>query len=330
MNGATLLILVGPSEEDLQRLLDLLDSVVCYESEGVDCVLIDDGPDDRTSRLTALVGGRLPVTVVRHPRGDRTGPWGGASTAGILSGIAALQDRRDLDFVLKIDVDALVIGPFRQQLSAFLGAHPDAGLVGCVGETCDRAAPQFQHCLRRPSPFTIALELMAALPRERIDSRETLSVAHPAMRAVEVTAEERQAVLALRPRMEQAAMNGMRTAEYCQGGAYAIAFELIRRMKAASMLDDAPQWLRIGFASEDETLAMYCYAAGLRIHDFSNEQEPFGIRWRGLAFEPAQFVARGSAIIHSVKRDERHAEPDIRAFFARRRDERCAAGRTGP
>jgi hypothetical protein len=318
MSAATLLVLVGPSEHDIDRLTDLLDSVVCYEPD-VECVLIDDGVDDRTSRIEALAGGRLPATVLRHPRRGRDAPRSGALTMGVLTGLAAVQERQDVEFVLKIDLDALVIGPFHQQISAFLRAHPDAGVLGCLGETCDRSVAAFQHCFRRPSPFADALGLLDAWPPERVSERQTIPVVHPVLGAVEVTMEEYHAVRTLGPRWAQAAANGQRTAEYCQGGAYAVSAELLRRMRAASMLDDARVWLPIGFFGEDDVIGMYAFATGLRLYDFSNDREPFGIRWRGLPFPPAELVARGYALIHSVKQDDRYTEADIRAFFAEQR-----------
>jgi hypothetical protein len=319
MSTAALLVLVGPSEDDILRLADLLDSVACYEPDLVDCVLIDDAAEDRTARIASLAAGRLPVTVRRHPRRGKRARRAGALTAGVLTGLASVHERIDVEFVLKIDLDALVIAPFQQQISAFLRAHPDAGVVGCIGDTCDRSIAGHQRRLRGAAPFAVALELLDALPSERVAALQTISVAHPAMGTVEITAEQYQAALALRPRMAQAAANGQRTADYCQGGAYAISAELIRRMKAASMLDDALLWLPLGLFGEDEVLTMYSFAAGLQLYDFSNDREPFGICWRGLPFEPAELLARGYALIHSVKQDDRHTEADIRAFFAQRR-----------
>ena len=321
MGGAALLALVGPSSEDLDRVEDLLASAACYEPELGACVLIDDAAEDRAAVLERRAAGRLPVTVLRHPRRGRPGPTAGALTAGVLTGLAWLHARHDVDFVLKIDLDALIIAPFQQRISALLRARPDAGVVGCVGETCDRSAARHQTCLQRPSPFAVALELMARFGPDRFAglTAGAMRVEHPVFGPFDVDAVQYEAVLRLRSRLARAAAHGQTTADYCQGGAYAVSAELIRRMAAAGMLDDAMDWLPVGFFGEDEILSMYCFAAGLRLYDFSNAHEPFGIAWSGLPFEPTELLRRDHALIHSLKQDVRHDEADIRRFFAARR-----------
>jgi hypothetical protein len=260
----------------------------------------------------------MPIVVLRHPRGDRDAPKNGVLSAGVLTGLAALSQRADLDFVLKIDVDALAIAPFIESIAAFLRAHPDAGIVGCRGSTCDRAHQRYLQCLRQRSPFAMGLELLARLEAAGLDGTRRVTVEHP-VGTVDVGPEHIAALRELRPWLTRAVANGHVVADYCQGGAYAVSGRLLRRMADDGVFDRILPWLTLPFFGEDETMAMYCFALGMRLYDFSAEGEPFGLSSQGLAFTPGELVDRHHALIHSLKHHDPVVEAAHRDFFAARR-----------
>ncbi len=165
MNTVALLVLVGDGQSDLEGLADLLRSLECYEPRIARVILVDDARGPRDLTAGPCRGSRLPITVVRHPRLGRTAPKNGVLSSGVLTGLTSLCGVPDLDFVLKIDVDALVIAPFRERLSDFFRTHPRAGLVGCRGDTCDPAHHRYRACLQRPSPFLRAIEWLDHVPQ---------------------------------------------------------------------------------------------------------------------------------------------------------------------
>jgi 4-aminobutyrate aminotransferase len=314
MSSAALLVLVGSSPHDEACLDDLLSSIVSYEPRLVACVLVDDGaePRDLTARLGA--GAALPIAVVRHPRCSHPAPKNGALAVGVLSGLAWLSQRTDLDFVLKIDLDALAIAPFAERIAEFLRTHPCAGLVGCRGSTCNRAHERFLRCLTQRSPFAMALEMLERTDAARPSDVQRLAVQHP-IGEVDVTPAQHAALRELRPWMTRAVAHGHVVADYCQGGSYAVSGTLLRRMTAEGVFDRIMPWLRLPFFGEDEAMAMFCYALGFRLYDFSAPGEPFGISWHGLPCSPSELVAR-HALIHSLKQSDPHVEAAHRDFFA--------------
>ena len=54
--------------------------------------------------------------------------------------------------------------------------------------------------------------------------------------------------------------------------------------------------------------------------NFVADGEVFGVRYKGLPYEPVILVERGYSVIHSVKNDSRMTEEEIREFFRARRN----------
>jgi hypothetical protein len=315
---AVVLVPVGPGAEDEHGLVDLIDSLHTYEPSLDTLVVIDDGRGQRD--LTTLARGRVRMIVLRNPRAGRgQGGWGGLC-AGVIHGLRWIHEHLDVRWIVKLDVDALVIAPFAERLTAVLAAHPEAGLVGCVGETSNRAEELFQWCFRRPSRFAIALDMMNQLTADHFGGQDkvTASVPGTPQMRVDISRQQFEAFPRIRGPIERAIANGWGTAEYCQGGAYAIAQSMLEAMASAGFLDDPIVWTQFPFG-EDETMAMYCRGLGLDIVDFSDRDQPFGVRYKDLPDEPAALVANGHALIHSVRSVDYGPVEQIRRYFADRR-----------
>jgi hypothetical protein len=325
--GSAVLIPVGPSAVDLARLRDLLDSVTCLEPAARPCVLIDDARGAQQLNTIAESYPSLDVVVLQNPR-DRNRPASRGRTAclapGVLSGLAWVWANAQVDFVLKLDLDALVIAPFHAAVTSFLQAHSHAGLVGCIGETCDRSHERYQRVLSQTSFFRRALSVANALrmvgaPAVGALLQGRLPRAFTAGQSIEVLLEQYEAFNTLRPELSRAIENGLRCHRYCQGGAYAIAPVMLDRMAAHGYFERSHLWCLLPFFGEDTVTAMYAHAVGLEVLDFSNIGDVFGVSFSGLPFPPHDLVAKGYAITHSVKSDPRLTEAEIRAFFAARR-----------
>jgi hypothetical protein len=320
--GAAVIVPVGPSDEDVTRLADLLRSIERYEPAIRAVVLIDDAGTPRD--LRAIDSGTMRLVAVQNPRrGSGDGRWGGLA-AGVLHALQWIDEQLDVSWVVKMDVDALAIAPFAEAITGFLNAHPDAGVIGCVGETSDRAEPLFRSCLRRRSRFVLACNAIGHIAPERFEGEALVPVNVPHLNGpIAFSASDYRAFTHVRPHIELAIAHGLEAAEYCQGGAYVIAGETIRRMSAMGFLTSTWAWPSLPFG-EDETVSMYCRAVNLRVHDFSNAGEPFGVRYRGLPCSPAELIARGHSLIHSINSARHGSEADIRHFFAARRGSRAS------
>src|SRR5713101_530924 len=123
-NHFAALIPVGPGALESTRTVDLLDSLFTYEP-AAKAVIID---DTHGSGLAAQLQSALTsaVTIIRHPRAMPTDSSLGPLCAGVLFGIEYIYNSAPVDFIVKLDTDALVIGSFSDKLGTKLADCPEA------------------------------------------------------------------------------------------------------------------------------------------------------------------------------------------------------------
>jgi hypothetical protein len=206
---------------------------------------------------------------------------------GVLLGYRLIVSAGPFEFVLRLDTDALMIGPFRRAVHGLIARHSDTGMLGTLGHTCRRESPHY-GCEK-----TAISEVFTALENSPSSAR----IRHHARLAVE---------------------HGYAGKEYCQGGAYVLPFRTLDRMRAAGCLDWREDWLSLA-VPEDVMIGMYARTVGQRSTDCSLAGELFGNHFSGLAYSPQELVRRGHSIIHSVKRDANFSEEFIRLYFRKRR-----------
>jgi hypothetical protein len=113
---------VGPRPLELERLVDLADSLAAYEPGPGWLVMVDDVAVPRG--LDRLVGPRLsgrsqlaPVSL-HHRRNDQVTGFrhGGGLCSSVLMALQWVQANTDARVTLKLDTDSLVIGHARERL----------------------------------------------------------------------------------------------------------------------------------------------------------------------------------------------------------------------
>jgi hypothetical protein len=281
---------IGPGEIELRRFSDLLESLWTYEPGAGLCVAIDNSSEPRDLPLELRWRGCRFVTL-QAPYREQGRPLWGRLSASILLALRTIYQEGRFELVVRLDTDALIIGPFRDAVRGFIAQHPEAGIVGTLGCTCRRELPYYGHEKAAVSEVFKALDSNPAPPPALARIREHARI------AVE---------------------NGYAGKEYCQGGAYVLPYETLYRMSSAGCLDSPEDWLPLD-VPEDVMMGMYARTVGLRSMDFSLPGEPFGNHHRGLAFSPRELVRRGYSLIHSTKRDAYYSEASIRAYFRARR-----------
>jgi hypothetical protein len=299
------IVLVGPGDIEVARMQDLLQSLAHFEPGCAHYVVVDGGGETR-SLIDSVP--RLPgaVSIIKDPLTGRALPMGANGICmGVLLGLARVFELQTCSFALKLDTDALVIGPFAKAIDAFIRGRAEAGTAGCIGGTCNRNDSRFRAELKEKSSLLNLPSL-----RSRLDPLGPTPVG--------VTTEQREALRHISFHVDAAVEHGYFATEYCQGGSYAVSAELTSRMAARGYFESIP-YLRYLNLSEDVLMGMYTRAAGMSVCDFSAPGQSFGIQWRGLAYPPEELLSAGYSLIHSVKTDRRYREVELREFFKARR-----------
>lgn len=276
---------VGPSEQEAERARDLIVSLRAHEPRARRIVLVDDSLEPREWPVG--------VAVIPNPRAGRgIGTLGGTCTA-TLAALAWAHENAPGAWVLRLDSDALVIGPFANAVD---GAWRQGdGVLGSCRQTPNGEPRDLGPWARTVRKHRRRVWLWLKPPRRLRYLQRSIPVVRRAVR--------------------DAIVRQYEPGEHCIAAGCAISAELIQRAAEQSWLDDPRAWLntRLG---DDIMLGIMARALWLDLRDF---HAVFGVKHVGLADTPEGLAERGFAVIHSVKNDPRFAEEEVRAFFAARR-----------
>jgi hypothetical protein len=293
---------VGPSPVELVRLDDLLASLRAHVPDLEVVVLIDDGDEPRD--LAGLTGiDRSRLVVLRPPRTPRSPYPHDRMAAGTLTFLSWLATADRVDYLVKLDTDALAIGDFRPSLERAIARRPEVGVWGAHRENTKGGEPR---------DFSLPLR-MARLPLRvrtgggrRIEFEQALTGHAAGVRRF------------VRSALAAAERNGYETGEHCLGGAYAVTGTAARRMREQGWLRDPLATYRAQLP-EDVVVGLLARATGAELGSLVGPGEAFAVKFQGLLAEPDELIARGHAIVHSVKDHEGCHEAELRSHFRRAR-----------
>jgi hypothetical protein len=306
---------VGPHSSELWRAIELVKSLLFWEPLVAWCVFLDDDVRGRGLSDLAIFPASCKAITLLNPRQGSGIGWSGGLMAGMLAALDWIRANTDAQFVLKIDTDALVIAPFAMAVSTHFSDSPESGLVGAYGPSCNPA-------IRALVDYTLECKLVRVhrlLKPATFDGDPNQSGCND-NGFFRVPIERLRSFDQIRPFIRAALKNGYSTSEYCQGGAYALPRRTLDRMADAGCFDSQRHWPELPFC-EDQAMALYARSVAFQVSDCSSPGQPFGVQYRGLPYSPDELAARGYALIHSVKNDERYGEMVIRQYFAERRQQ---------
>jgi hypothetical protein len=257
---------------------DTLRSVLCYTDPELLVVV-----DDTGGRGIGLEDPRL---VTFTPPDSPPGPFGGLWVK-LAAAYRYAVEHADFDLLLRLDTDALILGPGIAEAAADRFARDPA--VGTLGAY--RVGPDGGSRDWTPARKMIRAELGLRGMR------------HPPVRR--------------RLRDLVAAAPEYVHGEHALGGAVFFRGDTVREWYRRGMLD-YPE-LGDSLLGEDHLFGLLTVAAGYRIGDFSGPEDPLAVRWKGLPAAPAGLLAAGKLITHSVRSWEDMQEAEIREYFAARR-----------
>jgi hypothetical protein len=261
----------GPKDD----AADTLRSVLSYTDSELILVI-----DDTAGRGIALEDPRI---VVFAPPDSPSGTLGGLWVK-LAAAYRYAVEHADFDVLLRLDTDALILGPGVAAVAA--NRFADDPALGALGAY--RVSPD-----GRSRDWTPAVKSVKAQVGLR-------GLRHPAAR---------RRVRALIDQAPEYVMG-----EHALGGATVSRGDMVREWHRRGMLD----YPELGDSAlcEDHLFGLLTVAAGYRTGDFSGPDDPFALRWVGLPAAPADLLAAGKLVTHSVRSWENMQEDEIRAFFA--------------
>ena len=307
MSNWGVLFAVGPGELEVERLADTVESLHAYEPSVDLVVLVDDEPEaDRD--LRAASGFLSDRTVVRiNPRSRDLDGWSDGLAVGLATGFKHFNAESEVEWVLKMDTDALVIGPFAKAISERFSTDPTIGMVGTHDRRRDgtprTCLPCANHMRKLVAPISI------------------WRPPHGPIRSSLVGRGRQRRVV-----VEAALTNGYKFGEHCQGGAYAVASRALRAIENHGWFD-TDMWFGTRTA-EDMVLSTEVLACGYGLAGMVGPGEPFAISHVGLDGEPQTLHDEGCGLIHSVKTHGEWTERQLRELFRGYRAEHAESDET--
>lgn len=259
----------GPGEAQLGRVADLVAAIARHEPRAPAAILVvDDEPPRR------FVDGTVVIPNPRRGRG--IGTLGG-TCAATFAGLAWAHANHPGAWVLRLDTDADIIGPYAQRVEERL--QPDDGILGSCHVTCNGERRDVSRIGREVWRHSMPVWAFRRPPRWKWAGRV------------------RPADSRTRGIIRAAMRSGYAPGEHCIAAGSAITPALINAAATRGWLKHPARYInqRLG---DDMLLGAMCRAAGLQLRDAT---DIFGIAHRGLPDTRANLKARGFAVIHSVK-----------------------------
>jgi hypothetical protein len=295
------IIPVGPGKVEMERLKDTLASLEFYEAENFHLIIVDDDPSQHRFQEHAVDLPKDRTTLITNPRNGRGDGWAAGCMAAVLAGLKELvRQKIEVDFILKLDTDALVIRSFADQISRYFQEHPSAGMIGSIIR--DNGSPALREALRSMGKALDKLVKQFTIWRRTPVGGLSIQIA--------LYGNYRK----IRDVIRQGLINGFSFDEFCRGGSYALSSACLQAFLRNGLLENPLLWLATP-VTEDIGISLCVKSVDLDFSGFDDPGEPFAIHYLRLPGTPEELLQRGFGIIHSVKDCNEQKEAAVRTFF---------------
>lgn len=307
-----ILLLVGPAEEETARIQDLADALSIYTDHDLDIYLIDDGHPRIHDHKIIFQSCAKDVYISKNPLRGKSNYLYERHTAGILYGLNEIykNGHRQYAYTLKLDTDALVIGPYDLAIKKYFDTNPTKGIIGTYRkhpDGSDRSHPEqgWPRIIRQAHHKGNLLYFLLDIKRNGI-----LNIPRAIKRCM-----DRKATF------NRALEHGYEYGEHVLGGAYAISGKAVRTLGDSGLLGDY-ELFNYTNMGEDTSTSLLTISAGLKLDDFNQSGEPFAVWYKNVEFGYPTLLSDNRSVIHSTKSFASQDETILRDFF---RSERLKA-----
>ena len=265
----------------LDDIDDTIDSVLTFIDSPRKIVIIND-TDGRDLGEIAARSSDIEIIEPINSLATR----GGRLMENIAAAYLHLLSTFEFDVLLRMDADALIVGPGLAEVAAArFAADQRIGLLGA--NRIDAGG--------NPRDWSWASRTLSR-------SCGVRGLRHPQTRRL------------LRRLRTDAISHGYEMGEAPQGGGYIHSPALVRAMSDRGLL--SPSGLAQCQLGEDQIFGLLAYACDFAIGEFSGPHGPLAVRWRGLNASPQVLINQGSLVVHSVRFFGDLGEKEIRGWFS--------------
>lgn len=274
-------VITGPPD-NLEYVSDTVDSVCHYLGPSRRIVVVDNSQKGNGEVLKA----RFPeIDVVKTPYDyGRRGLYL-TESLGYLHALRCCE----FDCVLRVDSDAMLIGPRPEEAAArYFSEHPAAAMIGSWKIDCNGASRDYTWAAQK-----VVAQTSLRYLRQHLGQWRGIWLLHRIYR--------------------RALANGYDPGEHVMGGAAFLSRAFLQKLARRNLLQRTE--LIFGELQDDMLFGVMAYAVGMHLADFATGDLPLGVRWRGLPCSPQELIARDKKVIHSTRFWQDMDEAQIREFF---------------
>lgn len=282
------LIFVGPGDIEAKRLRRLLESLLLHEPTVQAVVLIDDSSGHC---FDPIIPSKIQdrTTILLNPRRGQGDWWQGGLCVGLAEGLRWIEENLNVDFVVRLDTDALIINSFADRLMEVFQSNPHIGLLG----TWDKYPLSGNQRL----PKTDGSQVLSYTLQK---ASKPLAIWRHSDWPTRVQCFLFKNDRLVRRIICSALHNGYLLGDFLQGGAYAIRGQLIQELYTHRLITNPIAFLR-QFYGEDVLATLLCYAMAYFPKGFNQPGEVFGVQNQGIPAPLPQLIDAKFAIVHSIK-----------------------------
>jgi hypothetical protein len=283
---------VGPSTSRI-FLQDTVESILYYAECRTLVLLVDNAgtgiADDVAKDFEAV-----DVLERLSPKGMR-GPLYINAAAAFLH----VLENYDCRVILRVDEDALAIGPFGSEILQFFEKHPKVAIAGSYRDDCMGKGRSFAP----PAMRIVFLLTVGAVMQPRL---------WPVLVKL----------------VTRAKAHGYDLGEHILFGVCALGADALKGMSAQGNLM-RPEFIA-SHLHDDHIFGLLAKASGYELADYATGNLPIGAAWRGLPCSPSELEAREKKLVHSVRSWGDLDEAAIRAYFRASRTQTAPSFEAAP
>ncbi|MEO6916920.1 MAG: hypothetical protein ABI151_15940 [Chitinophagaceae bacterium] len=274
---------VGPGTSR-SFLCDTIESLVYFTRSSYKIVIMDDSREGLGASVMADFE-NMDLICTSKPSGRMGGLY-----ISMCKAFAYVLEKYDCTLMMKLDTDALLIGPGPEQVAlAFFRDNPRMAVAGQYPDEYDGRRWDF------------------GWPRERIING-TMTWKYFKRPVGNIV---------LRKVYLKALRNGYVTGENVFGGASYFSRIFLSKIREEGFLPNSTlSSMNLG---EDHLFSLLAKSVGMELGDLSSGVLPFACAWKGLPASPEELHLQGKKIIHSTRYWQKMNEEQVREYFKAKR-----------